>query len=65
MQLPAARQAENGVEGWGSNSGGGNPSTLSQPFTPLPLAAGASRRVLIQKLCPFFSQGKMLSLIHI
>ena len=28
MQLPAARQAENAVEGWGSSSGGGGPSTL-------------------------------------
>ena len=36
MQLPAARQAENGVEGWGSSNSlsNSNPSTLQQPFTP-------------------------------
>ena len=50
------------MEGWGSSSGGGGPSTLSSPFVPLAIPAGVSRRLLMQLLCPFFSQGKMLPL---
>ena len=62
MQLPAARQAENAVEGWGSSSTLDSPSTLQHPLQPLSIGGGASRRVLMQLLCPFFSQGKMLPL---
>ena len=54
---------EHAVAGWGAtNSVGNDPSTLSHAFTPLALAGGASRRVIMQLLCPFFSQGKMLPL---
>jgi len=62
MMLPAARQVENAVEGWGSQNYSGDQSTLTAPLDCLPLAAGASRRMLMQLLCPFFSQGKMLPL---
>ena len=45
-----------------SNTASSDPSTLSHSFTPLAIAPGTGRRMLCHILCPFLSQGKMITL---
>jgi hypothetical protein len=63
--MPWGRQINDCAEGFGSMTGGsvyntGGPSNFTLPFMSLPINAGASRRVLTQLLCPFFTGSQKL-----